>query len=108
MYFHHNGKKCYITAQLQIVQVREDGVTMTPLMTIIITGTMVHPSALSIPHLTQNPLGAILDTTKLFIDTNDVNNYQYDDGSSTLYRSLFESKLEQQTVNSTSKIKFMN
>ena len=45
---------------------------------------------------------------KLVIDTNDVNNYQYAGSASTLYRSLFESKLEQETVNSTSKIKVMN
>ena len=104
----YNGKNCYLTAQLQIVQVREDGVTMTPLEPIINTGVRAHPSAISIPHLTQNPLGAILDTMKLVIDTNDVNNYQYAGSASTLYRTLFESKLEQETVNSTSKIKVMN
>ena len=46
----------YLTAQLQIVQVREDGVTMTPLEPIINTGVRAHPTAISIPHLTQNPL----------------------------------------------------
>ena len=104
----YNGKNCYLTAQLQIVQVREDGVTMTPLEPIINTGTRAHPSAISIPHLTQNSLGAILDTMKLVIDTNDVKNYQYASSASTLYRSLFESKVEQETVNSTSKINVMN
>ena len=67
----YNGKNCYLTVQLQIVQVRED-LNMTPLEPIINTGTRAHPSAISIPHLTQNPLGAILDTMKLGIDTNDV------------------------------------
>ena len=84
----YNGKNCYLTAQLQIVQVREDGVTMTSLEPIVSSGTRAHPSALSIPHLTQNPLGAILDTMKLVIDTNDVNNYQYAGSASTLYRSF--------------------
>ena len=39
----YNGKNCYLTAQLQIVQVREDGTTMTPLEPIINTGTRAHP-----------------------------------------------------------------
>ena len=103
-----NGKNCYLTAQLQIVQGREDGVTMTPLEPMINTGTPAHTSAISIPHLTQNPLGAILDTMKLGIDTNDVNNYQYAGSASTLFITLFESNLEQETVNFTSTIKFMN
>ena len=38
----YNGKNCYLTAQLQIVQVREDGTTMTPLEPIINTGTRAH------------------------------------------------------------------
>ena len=46
----YNGKNCYLTAQLQIVQVREDGVTMTPFEPIINTGVRAHPSAISIPH----------------------------------------------------------
>ena len=104
----YNGKNCYLTAQLQIVQVREDGVTMRPLEPIINSGNRALPTGISIPHLTQNPLGAILDTMKLVIGTNDVNNYQYASSASTLYRTLFESKLEQDTVNSTSKIKVMS
>ena len=32
----YNGKNCYLTAQLQIVQVREDGTTMTPLGQLLI------------------------------------------------------------------------
>ena len=103
----YNGKNCYLTAQLQIVQVREDG-TMTTLEPIISSGTRATPTGISIPHLTQNPLGSILDTMKLVIGSTDVNNYQYAASASTLYRMLFESKLEQDTVNSTSKIKVMN
>ena len=103
----YNGKNCYLTAQLQIVQVREDG-TMTTLEPNISSGTRATPTGISIPHRTQNPLGSILDTMKLVIGSTDVNNYQYAASASTLYRMLFESKLEQDTVNSTSKIKVMN
>ena len=53
----YNGKNCYLTAQLQIVQVREDGVTMTPLEPIINTGTRAHPSAISIPHFYAKSIG---------------------------------------------------
>ena len=81
---------------------------MTPLEPIICSGTRPEVTGISIPHLTQNPLGSIMDTMKLVIDTNDVNNYQYAGSASTLYRMLFESKLEQETVNSTSKIKVMS
>ena len=44
---------------------------------------------------------------KLVIGSTDVNNYQYAASASTLYCMLFESKLEQYTVNSTSKINVM-
>ena len=100
----YNGKNSYLTVQLQIVQVREDGTTTKPLEPIINSGTRIKPTGISIPHLTQNPLGSIFDTIKLVISATDVNNYQYAGTTNTLYRMLFESKLEQETVNSTSKI----
>ena len=99
----YNGKNCYLTVQLQIVQTREDNSTH-PLEGIINSGTRLAPTGISFCHLTQNPLGSIFDTIKLVISSTDVNNYQFAGVTNTLYRMLYKSKLEQQTVNSTSKI----
>ena len=103
----YNGKNSYLTAQLQIVQVRLDG-TKTTLEPIVNSGGYIDPAVISIPHLCSNPLGAIFDTVKCVISSTDVNNFQSAGTTSTLYRMIFESKLEQSTVNSTSAIKVMS
>ena len=101
------GKQSYISIQLQIVQVREDGTTLTPLEPIINAGTgnlRATPTAISIPYLCQNPAGALFQNVACYLKGQQISNHQYAETTNTLYRMLYESKHEQDTVLSTNKI----
>ena len=93
----YNGKNSYLTCQLQIVQVRPDG-SLHTLEPIVNQSSYALPGVISVPHLCSNPGGAIFDTIKCVISSTDVNNFQFAGTTSTLYRMLLESKLEQDTV----------
>jgi hypothetical protein len=103
----YNGKNSTIGLQLQIVMVDENGDQRT-LQPIINTGTREEPTCISIPHLCPNPAGAIIDTAKAVLKGVEFNNIQYASTASTMYRMLYESKLEQDTTASLSAIKPMS
>ena len=102
-----NGKNSYLAVQLQIVQVREDG-SPHPLEPIINTGTRANPTAISVPHLSPNPVAVIIDNMKAVLKGVEINNIQFASTTNSIYRTLFESKLEQDTTCSLSAIKPMS
>lgn len=100
----YKGKNSYISIQLQIVQTRENGVTNKPLEPIINTGTRAAPTAISVPYLCPNPAAVFFDTIKANSKGVEVCNFQFGAYVNTLYRTCFESKLENESALSTSKI----
>ena len=106
------GKQSYISAQLNIVLTREDG-TQHPLEPIVnasvtplvpATNTRATPAAISVPYLCNNPAGALFQNMTCYVKGEQISNFQYAQSTTTLYRMLYETKEEQNTVNSTNAI----
>ena len=103
----YNTKNSYLSIQLQTVMVDEAGTART-LQPIVNAGTRAVPTAISIPHICPNPVASIIDTAKAVSKGVEINNIQYASATDTIYRMLFESKLEQETAASLSAIKPMS
>ena len=101
------GKESYASIELNIQMIREDG-TIHCLEPIINAGSRVKPTTISIPHLCQNPAGALFQSVSCYVKGEQVSNYQYAPQVTTLYKMLYETKREQDSINCLSAIKPMN
>ena len=102
------GKNSYLSIQLQIVQTREDG-SLHCLEPIINSGTRTAPTNVSVPYLCNNPGGSIFNTVKCIVKVNEVSSINsYAASVNTIYRTLYESRQEQDTVYSTNGIHPLN
>ena len=106
------GKQSYISAQLNIVLTREDG-TQHPLEPIVNASTTplvpnintrATPGAISIPYLCNAPASALFQNMTCYVKWEQISNFQYAQSTTTLYRMLYETKEEQNTVYSTNAI----
>ena len=88
------GKQSYISLQMLIQMVRENGVTETStlLMPIVNSGTRMAPLALGIPYTCPNPAGALFQNVSCYIKGTQKSNHQYAQATNTLYRMLYESQ----------------
>ena len=53
---HYVGKKSYMSVRPRTIQTRDDGLTSFNLERIINTGTILTPTAISIPFINNNPV----------------------------------------------------
>ena len=104
-----NPLACYVSVKLRIVQTDEAGVgaggqTNGLLAPIINTGTRAAPTLLSIPYINPNPVANLFTAVSCDVAGNNVSLNQNIAPLNTLYRTLYESRVEQDTVNSTNAI----
>ena len=97
-----------MSVQLRIIQTRDDGLTSFILEPIINTGTRLIPTAISIPFINNNPVVSLFDSLSTSMNDVSFSDIQFLQPSNTLYRIMYESKQEQQTINSTNPITLMN
>ena len=101
-------KNSYLSIRLRIVQTDETGVAGC-LAPIVNTGvSKVAGTLLSIPFINPNPASTLFTAVTFNIGEETISNNQNIATCNTLYRSLYESRDEQETVNSTNPIKCMN
>ena len=101
-------KNSYLSLRLRIVQTDETGVAGC-LAPIVNTGASKAAGTLmSIPYINSNPAAAIFTTASFKIGEETISNNQNIAPCNTLYRMLYESRQEQDTVNSTNPIKVMS
>jgi len=101
-------KNSYLSIKLRIIQTDETG-TAGLLAPIVNTGVSKAAATLvSVPYIAPNPAAALFSAVSCNIGEENISNNQNIAQSNTLYRSLYESKLEQDTVNSTNPIKYMS
>ena len=102
-------KNSYMSVNMQIFQVSETGQqTDERLQPIINAGSRSAPSNVSIPYINPNPIANLWQTVTADIAGQTVCNIQNVAPVNTLYRMLFESKQEQETINSTNKLAVMS
>jgi len=105
----------YISVQVQIIQTREGyasnngniGPNTTGTYTlepIVNLGSRLVPTAVSVPYLTQAPGLALFQNVTCNIKGQTITNFQNAQSVNALYKMLYESQLEQKTVNSTNAI----
>ena len=99
-------KNSFMTVKLRIVQTDEGG-NSGLLQPIINTGTRAAPTAVSIPFLNANPVANLFTAVSCDVKGNNVSLNQNIAPVNTLYRTLYESKSEQDTINSTNAVKPM-
>jgi len=102
-------KNSYMSVNMQIFQVNETASqTDQRLQPIVNANTRAAPSNLSIPYINPNPIANLWQTVTADIAGQTICNIQNVAPVNTLYRMLFESKNEQQTINSTNKLAVMS
>ena len=102
-----SGKNCYISIRLRINQTDETG-TVGRLSPIVNTGVYKAASTLvSIPYIASNPGACLFSSVTCDIGGQTFSLNQKIAQVNTLYRILYESKSEQDTVNSANPIKLM-
>ena len=87
-------KMSYISAQIQVVQTREDG-SAHCLEPIINAGTRAAPTAISVPYICPCPGSALFQNSMTNIKATTISNFMYAGSVNTLYRMLYETKAEQ-------------
>ena len=97
------GKNSYISIRLNITQTNEAGV-QGPLRPIINTGTRAVPTAISVPYMSVNPGICFFNNASCYADSTQISQISELQQCITLYRALFESKSEQNFVNSQNSI----
>ena len=98
------GKSSYISIQLQIIQTREDN-TAHNLEPIINAGAnRAGGTAISVPYLCPSPCSALFQNLSCYVKGEQISNHQNAQSVIPLYRMLYESYDEQNTVNSTNAI----
>ena len=100
------GKNCFFQMRVSIIQTNETGNTAQngPLSPIINTGTRALPTSISIPYLSQNPGICFFNNASCSVGTTMISQIQNLQQTNTLYRTLFESKTEQNYVYSQNSI----
>jgi hypothetical protein len=101
------GKNSYIAIRLNITQTDEAGV-QGPLRPIINAGTRAAPTTISIPYLSVNPAICFFNNASCYVDSNQISQISELQQTNTLYRLLFESKSDQNYVNSQNGINLPN
>ena len=101
------AKKSYMGVQLRIIQTRDDGLTSYNLEPIISNGTRLIPTAISIPFINNNAVVTLFDSLTTSMNDVSISDSQFLQPSNT-YRIMYESKEEQQIINSTNPITPMN
>ena len=100
-------KNSYLSIRLRIVQTDETGAAGLLAPIVNIGASKAGATVCSIPYIAPNPGAALFSAISFNIGDDNISNNQNIAQSNTLYRSLYESKLEQETVNSTNPIKYM-
>jgi len=102
-------KNSYMSVNMQIFQVSETTQqTDQRLQPIVNNGARATPSNLSIPYINPNPIANLWQTVTADIAGQTICNIQNVAPVNTLYRMLFESRSEQETINSTNKLAVMS
>ena len=70
-------------------------------------GNKAGATLISIPYISPNPGACLFQAVSCDIGEENMSNTQNIAQTNTLYRSLYESKTEQETVNATNPIRFM-
>ena len=92
------GKNCYGSIALQITQLDGSGLPH-PLCPFQNAG-----GSLSVPYLNNNPAMCLFETIRTLLRGQEVASYNYAGSVNTIYRTMFESKPEQDSVYSTNAI----
>ena len=101
-------KNSYLSIRLRIIQTDETG-TAGMLAPIVNTGVSKAAATLvSIPYISPNAAAGLFSAVTCNIGDEVISNNQNISQCNTLYRTLYESRLEQETVNSTNPIKCMS
>ena len=101
-------KNSYLSIKLRIIQTDETG-TVGLLSPIVNTGvSKAAATLLSIPFISSNPAACLFTSVNNSIGDESISNNQNIAQCNTLYRTLYESKQEQESVNSTNPIKYMH
>ena len=104
-------KNSYLSIRLRIVHADETGAAglLAPIVnTDDGTHTKAHAALVSIPYISPNPAAALFSAVTCNIGEETTSNNQNISQCNTLYRTLYESRLEQDTVNFTNPIKCMS
>ena len=100
-------KNSYLSIRLRVVQSDEAG-TLGTLAPIVNTGnSKATATLLSIPYIAPNPAACLFTAVSCDIGKENISNNQNIGPINTLYRTLYESKQEEETVNATNPIKYM-
>ena len=101
-------KNSYISLRLRIVQTTKAGVAgcLSPIVNEGISEAAA--TIVSIPYINPNPAAAIFTAASFNIGEETISNNQNIAPCNTVYRSLYESRQEQDTINSTNPIKVMS
>ena len=100
-------KHSYLSARLRIVMTNEAGVAGA-LQPIVNAGTRLVPTTICIPNISPNPAGCLFGAVSTDIKEENVSLNQNIGQCNTLYRTLYESKAENETINASNPIKYMN
>ena len=101
-------KNSYLSIRLRIIQTDETA-TVGNLAPIVNTGLSKENATLvSIPYLSPNVASCLFTAVNFDIDKETISNNQNIAPCNTIYRTLYESKQEQDTVNSTNPINYMS
>ena len=101
-------KHSYMSARLRIVVTDELGNRGT-LQPFVNTGVSREAATeVSIPYISPNPAGCLCSAVSSEIKEENISLNQNIGKCNTLYRTLYESKLENKTVNASNSIKYMN
>ena len=103
-------KNCYISVLMDVVQCNEGGYDTTNayknVLQPIVNAGGTRPTAtdISIPYVNQNPLVNLFQVISCDIAGENITYQQNIAPINTLYRTLYESRQEQPTINSTNKL----
>ena len=102
-------KNSYLAIRLRIIQSDETGTigTLSPIVNTCTGSTKSTATKVSIPYIAPNPCASLFTAVSCDIGDQNISLNQNIAQGNTLYRILYESRLEQDTVNSTNPIKCM-
>ena len=101
-------KNSYLSARLRIVMTDEAG-NVSTLQPIVNAGvSRAAATKVSIPYISPNPAGCLFSAVACDIKEENVSLNQNIGQTNTLFRTLYESKSENETINNSNPIKYMN
>jgi hypothetical protein len=101
-------KNSYLSIRVRIVQSDETGALGTLAPIVNAGANKAGATLVSIPYINANAGASLFQAASFNIGDENISNNQNIAQCNTLYRMLYESKSEQETVNSTNPIKLMN